>query len=171
MHFVSQELLYWHTPSTLSQDHLILTSLSLFQIRIQYRISVIFWILFFPTSISPTDFPDNFPNQNSYSQSDFHFSFTGAYLADGRRQKGDRVFSAAACEVSTIHILPQLLEIAHCLAFCFEIHIRMGCICVHRYASTTGVILGLKLSLIHALKWNRLFAVWVFWLSGILCWI
>jgi len=92
--------------------------------------------------------------------SDVCFSFTGVYLAADRRQMGDGVFSAAACEVSTI--LPQLLEIAHCLVSSFEVHIRMGCICLHRYASKTGIILGLKLSMIHALKRNRLFAVWVF---------
>lgn len=65
-------------------------------------------------------------------------------MADDRRQKGDRVFSAAACEVSTI--LPQLLEIAHCLVSSFEVHIRMGCICFHRYASTTGVIWALTVT-------------------------
>lgn len=130
-------------------------------------ISVIFLIFLFPRLfplwifllISLTKIP--------ILTSDVCFSFTGVYLADDRRQKGDGVFSAAACEVSTI--LPQLLEIAHCLVSSFEIHIRMGCTCVHRYASTTGVILGLELSLIHALKWNRLFAAWVFWVSRTLC--
>lgn len=166
MHFVSQEWLYWHTPSTLSQDHLTLTTLPLFHIRIQYPISIMFFV---PHLYLLWIFLLIYLTKIRILTSAVCFSFTGVYLADDRRQKSGGVFSAAACEVSTI--LPQLLEIAHCLASSFEVHIRLGCICVHRYASTTGVILGFKLSLIHALKWNRLLAVWVFWLSGTQCWI
>ena len=169
MHFASQELLHWHTPPTPSQDTLTLTTLSVFHLRIQYRISVIFLIFFYPHLFPLQIFLLISPTKIRIFTSEVCFSFTGVYLANDRRQKGDGVFSAAASEVSKIP--HQLSEIAHCLVSSFEVHIRKGCICVHRYASTTGVILGLKLSLIHALKWNRLLAVWVFWPSGTLCWI
>jgi hypothetical protein len=128
--------------------------------------------------ISITGFPDSFPKQNRFlyiRRVSFVLECTCSVLVlnmtDDRWLQVQRVFTAVACEVSTR--FSQLLEIAHCLASSYEIHIaglRMGWKCVRRYAWTTGIILVLQLSRFYALKRNRLFAVWVFWLPGPRCW-